>query len=150
MAETSAPTDSENFGSIALNEMIGKLKRTSDPRRRYEYVLWLAKKLPTLEEELRNERVKVKGCISQVFVLGRLIEGRLQWKGYSDALITKGLLSFLVQGLNNLTPEQIMAISPEFIKETGLHGSLTPSRANGFLNIFMAMQAQAKSHSKNV
>ncbi len=150
MAETSAPTDSKNFGSIALNEMIGKLKRTSDPRRRYEYVLWLAKKLPSLEEELRNERVKVKGCISQVFVLGRLIEGRLQWKGYSDALITKGLLSFLVQGLNNLTPEQIMAISPEFIKETGLHGSLTPSRANGFLNIFMAMQAQAKSHSKNV
>tara|TARA_B100000029_G_C17546554_1_gene948646 strand:- start:955 stop:1407 length:453 start_codon:yes stop_codon:yes gene_type:complete len=150
MAETSAPTDTKNFGSIALNEMIGKLKRTSDPRRRYEYVLWLAKKLPSLEEELRNERVKVKGCISQVFVLGRLIEGRLQWKGYSDALITKGLLSFLVQGLNNLTPEQIMAISPEFIKETGLHGSLTPSRANGFLNIFMAMQAQAKSHSKNV
>ena len=149
MTKNSAAASVENFGSETLNAMIQKLQTTSDSRKRYEYVLWLAKKLPNLPEELRKESFKVKGCVSQVFVLGELIEGRLQWKGYSDALITKGLLSFLIKGLNNLTPEEIISIKPEFIQATGLQSSLTPSRANGFLNIFLAMQAQAKTHAIN-
>ena len=50
----------------------------------------------------------------------------------------------LIQGLNNLTPEQVMAVDPNFIEATGLQGSLTPSRANGFLNILLNMKAQAQ------
>ena len=144
MAENSSATCIQNYGSEALNAMIKKLKATSDSRRRYEYVLWLSKKLPDLPEELRTESVKVKGCISQVFVLGNIVEGRMQWQGYSDALITRGLLAFLIQGLNDLTPAEVGCINPEFLAATGLQGSLTPSRANGFLNIFMMMQTQAK------
>ena len=102
------------------------------------------KKLPSLSEELLNDKIKVKGCISQVYVLGELSEGRLQWQGYSDALITRGLLAFLISGLNGLTPSEVSNIQPEFLTATGLQGSLTPSRANGFLNIFMMMKAQAK------
>ena len=124
--------------------MINKLKTPSDSRRRYEYVLWLGKKLPDLPEEFRTESRKVKGCVSQVFVLARLSEGCLKWQGYSDALITKGLLAFLINGLNDLTPNEVSNINPDFITATGLQGSLTPSRANGFLNIFMMMQSQAK------
>ncbi len=149
MIEKSASTFITDYGSDSLNEMVKKLKATSDARRRYEYVLWLAKKLPDMPEEIRTEKLKVKGCISQVFVYGELVEGRLSWQGYSDALITRGLLSFLIQGLNNLTPKEVLAINPNFISETGLHGSLTPSRANGFLNILLAMQSQAKSHEPN-
>ena len=33
-------------GSAALDTIVAKLKGSSDPKRRYEYVLWLAKKLP--------------------------------------------------------------------------------------------------------
>ena len=150
MSETSTANNMENYGSESLNKMVIKLKTTSDARKRYEYVLWLAKKLPNLPEELRTDELKVKGCISQVFVLGEIVEGRLQWKGYSDALITKGILAFLIQGLNKLTPKEVLAITPVFITATGLHGSLTPSRANGFLNIFLAMQAQAKAYAINI
>ena len=35
------------------------------------------------------------------------------------------------------------AVDPSFIAATGLQASLTPSRANGFLNILRMMQAQA-------
>ena len=131
------------FGSESLDDIVKRLTSTSDPRRRYEYVLWLAKKLPTLPEDARTEEIKVKGCISQVFVLGEIADGRIRWQGYSDALITKGLLALLIKGLNGLTPAEIISIKPNFIQETGLHGSLTPSRANGFLNILLAMQSQA-------
>ena len=137
----------KNFGSEELNEIVKKLKTTSDARRKYEYVLWLAKKLPSMPNELLQDSIKVRGCVSQVYVLGELIEGRMHWLGHSDALITKGLLALLIQGLSDLTPDQVIAVNPAFIEATGLKGSLTPSRANGFLNILLQMQAQAKKGS---
>ena len=130
-------------GSKALDTIVERLGGTADPRRRYEYVLWLAKKLPPFPEDLRQDTYKVRGCVSQVYVVGSLVEGRLHWCGDSDAAITKGLLALLIEGLEGLTPAQVAAIDPGFIAATGLQASLTPSRANGFLNILRTMQAQA-------
>ena len=130
-------------GSPALDRIVERLATTADPRRRYEYVLWLARKLEAFPEELRREPFKVKGCVSQVYVVGSLRDGRLHWLGDSDAAITKGLLALLIEGLEGLEPAQAAAIDPAFLSRTGLQASLTPSRANGFLNIFRLMQAQA-------
>ena len=131
-------------GSDALDRMVESLGSTADPKRRYEYVLWLAKKLEPMPEEQQTEAIKVKGCVSQVFVQGRLDQGLMRWQGDSDALITKGLLALLIQGLDGLTPEQVQSMDPAFIAATGLQASLTPSRANGFLNILRTMQQQAR------
>jgi cysteine desulfuration protein SufE len=131
-------------GSAALDRIVERLGSTSDPRRRYEYVLWLAKKLEPFPDDLRLDAFKVKGCVSQVYVVGHLEEGKLHWRGDSDAQITKGLLALLIEGLSGLTPEQATALDPSFIAATGLQASLTPSRANGFLNILRTMQAQAR------
>lgn len=130
-------------GSPALDQIVARLAGTTDPRRRYEYVLWLAKKLEPLPEAFRIDAFKVKGCVSQVYVVGTLQEGRLHWQGDSDAAITKGLLALLIQAMEGLTPEQAAGLDPGFIAATGLQTSLTPSRANGFLNILKLMQAQA-------
>jgi cysteine desulfuration protein SufE len=132
-------------GSEALDRIVERLAGSTDPRRRYEYVLWLAKKLEPLPEEFRNDAFKVKGCVSQVYVVGELQNGTLHWQGDSDAAITKGLLALLIEGLEGLTPEQASAIDPGFIAATGLQASLTPSRANGFLNILRMMQGQARA-----
>lgn len=131
------------YGSDALDRIVARLQRAESARRRYEYVLWLSKGLPPLTDETRNTAVKVKGCVSQVLVGGQLRNDRMYWQGYSDALITKGLLALLIGGLEGLTSGEVQAISPSFITDTGLEGSLTPSRANGFLNIFHTMQTIA-------
>ncbi|MFY8148832.1 MAG: SufE family protein [Prochlorococcaceae cyanobacterium] len=130
-------------GSPTLDRIVERLGGTTDPKRRYEYVLWLARKLAPLPEEFRQENYRVKGCVSQVFVVGELVEGKLHWQGDSDAQITKGLLALLIEGLEGLTPREVTAVDPSFIAATGLQASLTPSRANGFLNILRMMQAQA-------
>ena len=132
-------------GSPALDQMVERLAGTADPKRRYEYVLWLAKKLEPLPPEFRQEVFQVKGCVSQVFVVAELVDGKLHWRGDSDAAITKGLLALLIAGLEGLTPEQALQIDPAFIAATGLQASLTPSRANGFLNILRLMQSQAQA-----
>ena len=131
-------------GSPALDRIVERLGSSSDPRRRYEYVLWLAKKLEPFPDDLRLDAFKVKGCVSQVFVVGHLEEGKLHWRGDSDAQITKGLLALLIEGLEGMTPDQAIDLDPSFIAATGLQASLTPSLANGFLNILRTMQAQAR------
>ena len=132
-------------GSQKLDQIVDRLKGTADPKRRYEYVLWLAKKLEPLPDEFRNDAFKVKGCVSQVYVVGQLVDGRLHWQGDSDAAITKGLLALLIEGLEGLEPAAAASIDPAFLAETGLQASLTPSRANGFLNILRMMQSQASA-----
>tara|TARA_Y100001978_G_scaffold58444_1_gene52631 strand:+ start:390 stop:818 length:429 start_codon:yes stop_codon:yes gene_type:complete len=128
-----------------LYKLVEKLKSSNDPKRKYEYILWLGKKLDSPSKELLISENKVKGCVSEVFVKGNLVKGKIYWEGYSDALITKGLLSFLISGLNALSPKDIVELSKSFIDETGLNKSLTPSRSNGFLNIFLKMKSQANS-----
>ena len=131
------------IGSEKLDQIVARLQGTADPKRRYEYVLWLAKKLQPLPDVFRNDSFKVKGCVSQVYVVAELVDGKLHWQGDSDAAITKGLLALLIEGLEGLEPGAAAAIDPGFLADTGLQASLTPSRANGFLNIFKMMQAQA-------
>jgi cysteine desulfuration protein SufE len=131
-------------GSAALDQMVERLSGTQDPKRRYEYVLWLAKKLEPFPEALRQDAYKVKGCASRVYVVAELHGDRLHWQGDSDAAITKGLLALLMRGMEGLTPEQALALDPAILAATGLQASLTPSRANGFLSIFHTMQAQVR------
>ena len=126
-----------------LFKLVKKLKNAEDPKRKYEFILWLGKKLKVPNNSILIPENKVQGCVSEVFVKASFQEGKLYWEGYSDALITKGLLAFLINGMNELTPKQVVNINNKFIEDTGLKASLTPSRSNGFLNILLKMQSQA-------
>ena len=126
-----------------LNKLVEKLKNAEDPKRKYEFILWLGKKLKVPNNSILIPENKVQGCVSEVFVKASFQKGKLYWEGYSDALITKGLLAFLINGMNELTPKQVVNINNKFIEDTGLKASLTPSRSNGFLNILLKMQSQA-------
>ena len=128
---------------IKLFKQVDKLKNSEDPKRKYEYILWLGKKLKIPNKSILIQENKVQGCVSEVFVKGIFQEGKLYWEGYSDALITKGLLAFLISGMNELTPKEVVNLKNKFIEDTGLKASLTPSRSNGFLNILLKMQSQA-------
>ena len=131
----------ENY--TELNKLVEKLKNAEDPKRKYEFILWLGKKLKVPDNSILIPENKVQGCVSEVFVKASFQEGKLYWEGYSDALITKGLLAFLINGMNELTPKEVVNINNKFIEDTGLKASLTPSRSNGFLNILLKMQSQA-------
>jgi stress-induced morphogen len=55
----------------------------------------------------------------------------------------QGLAALLVQGLSGCTPAEIVGVPADFITQLGLQQSLTPSRNNGFLNMFRLMQKKA-------
>lgn len=126
-----------------LDKIVQKFKRRDNPKQKYEQLLWYGKKLPEMPATAKTQENKVSGCVSQVYITSQLKDGQMFYQGDSDAQLVKGLVAFLITGLNGLTPAQIVALTPDFIEETGLQVSLTPSRANGFLNIFKKMQQQA-------
>lgn len=128
-----------------LDRIVQKFKRREDPKQKYQQLLWYAQKLPVMLEADKIPENKVHGCVSQVYITADFKEGKVWYQGDSDAQLVKGLVAFLFEGLNGLTPEEILKITPDFIEETGLQVSLTPSRANGFLNILKLMQTKAKS-----
>lgn len=128
----------------AIDRIVQRFQRLTDPKQRYEQLILYGKKLAEFPEVLKTPENKVMGCVSQVFVVAKLDENeRVEFAGDSDALISKGFVGLLSICMGGLTQKEIELLTPDFIKDTGLVASLTPSRANGFYNVFKKMQQQA-------
>jgi cysteine desulfuration protein SufE len=127
----------------SLEKVVQRLQGTTDPKQKYERLIWLAKKMPAFPEDAKTDANKVFGCTSQVFVTAQLLpDDKMQFAGDSDSQLVKGLVAILVEGLNGLAPSEVLKLTPDFIQTTGLNVSLTPSRVNGFYNIFKKMQQE--------
>lgn len=121
-AETRIATLKSEFASLATWED------------RYKLVIAKGKAMPDMEDSLKTEEAKVRGCQSQVWLHAKLEEnGTVSFLGESDALLVKGLVAVLLSIYSGLTPQQILATSPEFVRELGFDSHLTPSRANGLI-----------------
>ena len=128
----------------AIDRIVKRFKRLDDPKQRYEQLILYGKKLGDFPEALKLPENKVQGCVSQVYVVAKLDDKeRVVFEGDSDALISKGFVGLLALCMGGLTQKEIETLTPDFIKDTGLVASLTPSRANGFYNVFKKMQQQA-------
>jgi len=65
----------------------------------------------------------------------------------SDAIITKGIISLLIQVLNEEAPEVVATCDLHFIREIGLQEHLSPTRANGLANMIKQLRMRAIAHS---
>lgn len=125
----------------SLRRIVGAFQMVPDPMQRYKQLLFFASKLKPLAPEAHVEENRVKGCVSQVWVLPEIRDdGLVYFQADSDSQLTKGLAALLVEGLSGCTPQEVLSVSPDFIEMLGLKQSLTPSRNNGFLNMLKMMQ----------
>ena len=60
-------------------------------------------------------------------------DGSLLFRGDSNALIVKGLVSLLLSVVSNHTPQEILDADLYFIQRIGLSEHLSPTRSNGLL-----------------
>lgn len=99
---------------------------------RYKFLIEMGRELPELPEQYRKEENIVRGCQSQVWLHANLDEhGKIQLQADSDAMIVKGLIAVLMKVYSDSSPSEIMNFPPEFLKEFGFEGNLSPSRSNG-------------------
>ena len=114
---------------------------------KYEYLIELGKKLEMFPVELKTDDRLIKGCQSRVWLDTRFEEGKLFFRADSDAIITKGIISLLIQVYNGRTPAEISADSFDFVEKIGLRENLSPTRANGLTSMIETIRKEAEKHA---
>ena len=115
---------------------------------RYRYVMELGRALPPLDDALRTDTNKVRGCASQVWLLSQASTGAdpvITFQGDSDALIVKGLVALVLALYSGKTASAILAEQPrQLFDEIGLKQHLSPQRSNGLASMVQRIRADAQ------
>jgi cysteine desulfuration protein SufE len=113
---------------------------------KYEYLIQLGKELPLIEEQYKTRDNLIKGCQSKVWLHADYRDGKLYFTADSDAQITKGLVSMVIQVLSGHSPREIAEADLYFIQAIGLQSHLSPTRANGLLSMLKQMRHYAVAY----
>lgn len=142
-----AATKRMNGPSIAdeQRELIDEFAFFDDWMQRYEYLIDLGRQLPAFPEEYRRDEFKLKGCQSQVWLVGEKRDGRLLFHAISDAAIVSGIIAVLLRVYSDRTPAEIVATEPDFIAAIGLDAHLSPTRKNGLGAMLKAIRGRAQA-----
>ena len=110
---------------------------------KYNYLIELGKTLPVIEEQYKTDQYLITGCQSKVWLHASLKDGRVIFRGDSDAIITKGIVNLLIRVLSDQTPEDIIETKLSFIDHIGLQEHLSPTRSNGLSAMIKQMTLSA-------
>jgi cysteine desulfuration protein SufE len=113
-----------------------------------EYLLQLAQQMPPLPEWLDDERSnmdEVNECMTPVFIHAEFQDGfMLYYFDVPDESPTvRGFAALLGEGLNGVTPQEILAVPAEFYLPTGLQKVLSAQRLSGLGAILAHMKKLA-------
>ena len=124
-------------------EILDEFSLYEDWMEKYEYIIDLGKELPKISPQSKTNDNLIKGCQSQVWLQAVLTNNSINFTADSDAIITKGIIALLIRVLNNQPPQDIINAQLTFIDKIGLKSHLSPTRANGLLEMVKQMKAYA-------
>src|ERR1700678_722309 len=129
----------------ALAELEEEFDVLGDWEERYRYVIDLGRDLAPLTDAERSDANKVRGCASQVWlVTGGSEEGRLIFRGDSDAHIVRGLIAILMRLYSGRAPGEILAFDAKAaFAKLGLTGALSQQRSNGLASMVERIRRDA-------
>ena len=110
---------------------------------RYEMIIDYGRGLQPFPPELRTQQNLIDGCQSQVWFTATMQDGKIIYRGDSDALLVKGIVSMLIYVLSDHTPKEIVDAELYFIDEIGLKEHLSPTRSNGIAAMLHQMRLYA-------
>lgn len=119
-----------------LLELIEEFQDVESQMERLEMVFEMADEVVVLPVETWSDDTRIVGCQSEAHVNVSLNEGKVLMAGGADAQLVQGLMGILTIAINGSAPAQALLLSPEFAQEMGILNSLSPSRSNGFRNMF--------------
>lgn len=125
------------------DQIIEDFELFDDWMEKYEYIIQLGKELPVIDKQYKTDDNLIKGCQSRVWLHADYEDRNLCFSADSDALITKGLVSMVVQVLSCHTPKEIADAEIYFIERIGLTSHLSPTRSNGLLSMLKQMKMYA-------
>lgn len=133
------PCDDGTFLGVSqmdIDELIDNFSFCDSWEDRYGYIIDLGSSLEGLDDKYKTADWKVPGCQSQVWLVPEYKDGRIHFRGDSDAIIVRGLIAVVLTVYNDKSPSEIKSIAIEDIfAKLGLQENLSPSRRNGLTSM---------------
>lgn len=133
---------------MAINEKIEQYRSIlgmfTDNNERYKFLIDLARKAQPFPDEFRLETFKVKGCLSQVWLVPKLEEGVVKYLCDSDAMIVKGTVTLISDIYSGNTAKDILENDRDLMQELDLGNILSMNRRNGAYNMLSMIKEHAK------
>jgi cysteine desulfuration protein SufE len=156
MNDPAAPAATMIAPEMSFDELKENFALFDDWEDRYRYLIDLGRKLPPFPGALKTEANKVRGCMSQVWMVpghpangggaGVIDQGRFAFAADSDAHIVKGLIAVLGILFSGKTPGEISAINTDAeFQALGLDQHLSPSRRNGLVSMVEKIKTYARN-----
>lgn len=126
----------------ATQELIDTFSMMDNWEERYEVLIDMGKNLPKMPDVLKTDGSIVKGCVSNVWMIGSIKDGKLSFLADSDAHIVRGLIALLNTVYIGSTPDEVLKTDiKDIFSKIGFSDHISPSRRNGFF----AMVGRIKS-----
>lgn len=113
---------------------------------KYEYIIELGKNLEPFPEDRKTEDRLIKGCQSRVWLDCEIRDSKIYFTADSDAIITKGIISLLVNVYSGRTAREILEDDFAFLEQIGLRENLSPTRANGLASMVETIKKLAREN----
>ena len=113
------------------DEIIEEFSSFDDWMDRYSLLIEYGNGLEPFPETDKNDKNLINGCQSKVWFTAEMQDGKIVYKGDSDAILVKGIVALLIRVLSEQTPEDIINTKLYFIDEIQLREHLSPTRSNG-------------------
>ncbi len=110
----------------------------------YNYLISKGKSFDPNDNAIRNDKYSIGGCQSSVWIKAEKKRKSIHYTADSDSLIIKGIISLLLDVINDQEPSEIINADLYFLDEIGLHSNLSPSRTNGLNSIIHEIKEKAK------
>ncbi len=133
---------------LDIQDMIDDFAFLSDWEERYTHVIDMGKNLAPLDPSEKNIASKVKGCVSQVWLVsehsGDPGDPVITFRGDSDAHIVKGLVAVTLQIFSGRKASLIESLdAPQILKQLELDEHLSPQRSNGLKAMIGRIKTEA-------
>ena len=115
---------------------------------KYSYLIELGNDLKELDPKDKNDQNLIKGCQSRVWLVAEMNDGKIYFRGESDAVIVKGLVALLLRVVSGRTPKELMEADLHFIDDLGLKQHLSPTRSNGLLAMVKQIRLYGVAYSR--
>lgn len=121
-------------------EIIEEFSQFDDWMDKYSLLIDLGNSLEPLQDRDKTPQNIIEGCQSRVWLNAEMNDGIITYRGESDAVLVKGIVSLLIHVLTNHTPDEIINTDLYFIEKIGLREHLSPTRSNGLLAMVKQMK----------
>ena len=130
-----------SFTTNAFREFVEALELIDDEDMRFEYIIDIGKNADksSFPDSLRVDENLMHGCMSQVWIVDEERDGKFYFKGDSDAIIVKGLVTMMTESFSGLTKMDLQQLTIEQVKKLNL-GALTTQRQVGMMGMLEHFQ----------